>query len=115
MPAGCWRVWVTPDAPGTPDGRLEYEEYVTFEGATFTGRFLARLGFSPGTLTLGTDSLGQTTFAATLTSATQGTIVASGVLQATTMSGTFNWSCDGKTVVYNFTGTPHTPAVRPQT
>ena len=111
MPAGTWRLRVSPDAPGTSDGRLEYEEYIHFEGATVTGQFLTRLGFAPGTIECETDSLGQTAFTITVTSATQGTITANGTFQATSMSGTFNWVRDGKTVVYTFTGTPSKPAV----
>lgn len=113
-PTGCWKLLVTPDAASKVGGRLEFEEYIYFEGLTFTGQEIARLGFSPSPITPGTNALGQTTFTVTLTSGTQGTITASGVYLTTTMSGTFSWlRPDGKTYVYNFTGTQFTPPVDP--
>ena len=113
-PTGCWKLLVTPDATGKVGGRLEFEEYIYFEGLTFTGQEIARLGFAPSPITPGTDALGQTTFTVTLNSGTQGTITANGVYLTTTMSGTFSWlRPDGKTYVYNFTGAPYTPAIDP--
>ena len=113
-PTGCWKLSVTPDASSTVGGRLQFEEYIYFEGVTFTGQEIARLGFSPSPITAGTNALGQTTFTVTLNSGTQGTITANGVYLTTTMSGTFTWVRDGKTYVYNFTGAPYTPAVDPE-
>ena len=104
---------VTPDATSKVGGRLEFEEYIYFEGLTFTGQEIARLGFSPSPITPGTNALGQTTFAVTLGSGTQGNITATGVYLTTSMSGTFTWVRDGKTYTYNFTGAPYTPAVDP--
>jgi hypothetical protein len=114
MPTGCWKVRVTPDSPSTVDGRLEFQEFIYFEGTTFTGQEISRLGFAPGDLTCGTNALGQTTFTVTLSSGTQGTVSVSGVHLTTTMSGTFGWTRDGNTYTYSFTGTPYTPAVDPE-
>jgi hypothetical protein len=113
-PTGCWKLTVTPDATSKVGGRLEFDEYIYFEGLTFTGQEIARLGFSPSPITPGTNALGQTTFTVTLSSGTQGNITASGVYLTTSMSGTFSWVRDGKTYVYNFTGAPFTPAVNPE-
>jgi hypothetical protein len=113
MPTGCWKLSVTPDASSTVGGRLQFEEFVYFEGYTFTGQEIARLGFTPGTITGGVNAAGQTTFSVTLTSGTQGTVTASGLYLGTTLSGTFSWVRDGKTYLYNFTGAPFTPAVDP--
>jgi hypothetical protein len=114
MPTGCWKLVVAPDTSSKVGGRLEFEELVYFEGYTFTGQEIARLGFTPGTITGGTNAAGQTTFSVTLTSGTQGTITASGIYLTTSMSGTFSWVRDGKTYLYNFTGAPFTPAVDPE-
>src|SRR3954467_14579826 len=65
-PTGCWKLTVTPDATSKVSGRLEFDEYIYFEGLTFTGQEIARLGFAPSPITPGTNALGQTTFTVTL-------------------------------------------------
>jgi hypothetical protein len=96
-PSGCWKLLVKPDSTSAIGGRLEFEELIDFQGLTFTGQEIARLGFAPGDITPGTNALGQTTFSVTLKSGTQGTVTASGVYLTTSMSGTFSWVRDGKT------------------
>ena len=114
-PTGCWKLNVTPDATSKVGGRLQFEEYVYFEGLTFTGQEIARLGFTPSPITPGTNAAGQTTFVVTLSSGTQGTVTANGVYLTTTMNGTITWARpDGKTYTYSFTGAPFTPAVDPE-
>ena len=113
-PTGCWKLTVKPDATSTIGGRLTFEEYVDFQGMTFTGQEIARLGFAPGDITPGINAAGETTFTVTLKSGTQGTVTAAGVYLTTSMSGTITWVRDGKTYTYTFTGAPFTPAVDPE-
>ena len=113
-PTGCWKLLVKPDSTSAIGGRLEFEELIDFEGMTFTGQEIARLGFSPSPITPGTNAAGQSTFTVTLKSGTQGTVTATGVYLTTSLSGTFTWVRDGKTYTYSFTGAPFTPAVNPE-
>ena len=110
MPTGCWKMIITPDAAAKAAGRDAYEEYIWFEGTTFDGQEMARLGFDPGPITPGINALGQTTFSVTLKSNSSGTIVSSGIYLVTTMSGNIKWTKpDGKVYNYTFTAAPYTP------
>jgi hypothetical protein len=110
MPTGCWKLTITADAAAKAAGRDDFFEYVYFQGTTFDGQEIARLGFDPGPITGGVNAAGQTTFSVTLKSNSQGTVVASGLYLVTTMSGTLTWTRpDGKVYTYNFTGLPYTP------
>ena len=109
MPTGCWKMTITADAAAKAAGRLDFYEYVYFEGMTFDGQEIARLGFDPGPITGGVNALGQTTFSVTLKSNTQGTVVSTGIYLTTSMSGTLTWTRpDGRVYTYNFTGVPYT-------
>ena len=109
-PTGCWKLIITADAAAKAAGRDDFIEYVYFEGMTFDGQEIARLGFDPGPITAGVNALGQTTFSVTLRSGSQGTVVSSGLYLITSMSGTMTWTRpDGKVYKYNFTGAPYTP------
>ena len=109
-PTGCWKLVVTADAAAKAAGRDDFIEYVYFQGNTFDGQEIARLGFDPGPITAGVNGLGQTTFSVTLVSGSQGTVVANGLYLVTSMSGTLKWTRpDGRVYTYNFTGAPYTP------
>ena len=110
MPTGCWKMLLTPDAAAKAAGRDAFEEYIYFEGNTFTGQEMARLGFEPGNITGGVNALGQTTYSVTIKSNFHGTAVSSGIYLVTSMTGTLTWTRpDGKVYVYNYTSAPHTP------
>ena len=105
-----WKCQVTPDAAAKLAGRDAYEEYVFIEDDQVTAFELARLGFPPINPTIGVDSTGAITYTVSLKCNLQGTVVISGKLTSTTMSGTLKWTKDGKTYNYTFTGVPYTPA-----
>ena len=105
-----WKCQVTPDAAAKLAGRDAYEEYVFIEDDQATAFELARLGFPPILPTLGTDATGAITYTVNLSSRAHGTVVISGKLTSTTMSGTLKWTKDGKVYNYTFTGVPYTPA-----
>jgi hypothetical protein len=108
-PTGCWKLIITPDAAGKAAGRDAFEEYIYFEGLTFDGQEMARLGFDPGPITPGVNGLGQTTFSVTIKSNSSGTILSSGTYLVTSMNGTLKWTKpDGKVYNYTFTGAPYT-------
>jgi hypothetical protein len=109
-PTGCWKFTIVADAAAKLAGRDNFFEYVYFEGTTFDGQEMARLGFDPGPVTGGINALGQTTFSVTIKSASSGTVVASGLYLTTTMTGTLVWTKpDGKVYNYTFTAAPYTP------
>ena len=110
MPTGCWKMVLTPDAAAKAAGRDAFEEYIFFEGMTFTGQEMARLGFDPGNITGGVNAAGQTTFSVTITSHSWGSAVSSGIYMTTSMSGTLQWTQpSGKVYTYTFTAAPYTP------
>ena len=110
MPTGCWKMVIVPDAAAKAAGRDAFEEYIFFEGMTFSGQEMARLGFDPGPITGGVNALGQTTYTVTIKSNSHGTAVSSGIYLGTSMTGTLTWTKpDGKVYVYNYTAAPYTP------
>ena len=104
-----WKIDVVPDAAAKIGGRLQYEDYVYIEDTQITAFELNRLGFGPIMPTIGVDATGAITFSASLTSRANGSVTMSGVMTATTLSGTAKWTKDGVTYNYTFTGVPYTP------
>lgn len=104
-----WKITVTPDAAAKIGGRLEYESYVFIEDTQITDFELNRLGFGPIMPTIGVDASGNITFSASLTSRANGSITMTGVMTATTLSGTAKWTKDGVVYNYTFSGVPYTP------
>jgi hypothetical protein len=105
-----WKISVVPDATAKLAGRLPYESYVYIEDTQITDFELNRLGFGPIMPTIGVDASGNITFSATLSSRFNGSIVLSGTMTATTLTGTGKWTKDGVVYNYTFTGVPYTPA-----
>jgi hypothetical protein len=110
-----WKTNVKPDAAGVLAGRLPFEDYVMIEDTQVTSFELNRLGFGSFTPTISTGAAGAINFSVTLkSSGPQGNVTITGVIVASTMTGTATWVKDGKTYNYSFTGVPYTPAVDPE-
>src|SRR5829696_2532204 len=49
---GNWKMRITPDAAARALGREAFNEYITIDGAGFTGMETSRLGFDPAPTTV---------------------------------------------------------------
>jgi hypothetical protein len=104
-----WKIDVIPDATAKVAGRLQYEDYLFIEDTQITAFELNRLGFGPIMPSISVDASGNITFTANLSSRFSGTITMTGVMTATTLSGTGKWTKDGVVYNYTFSGVPYTP------
>ena len=109
-----WKIDVKPDAAAVLAGRLPYIDYLMIEDTQVTSFELNRLGFGPILPSVSAGALGAYNFTVSLKSGTHGTMDISGVINATTISGTAKWTKDGKIYMYTFSGVPYTPDVDPE-
>lgn len=106
---GTWKLEVVPDAAAKAAARDPFTEYVLIEEDGITAHEMCRLGFGTIVPTTGVDSAGLITFTVNLTSRHNGSCKWTGKMSTTTMTGTLQWTIDGKTYNYTFTGKPFTP------
>ena len=107
---GNWRMRITPNAATKLLGREAFNEYITIDGAGFTGMETSRLGFDPAPTTV-TIVGGCINFTVVMKSANHGQATSVGAFNAanTAFSGTLTWVVDGVTYVYTYTGERYTP------
>ena len=107
---GNWKMRITPDAAAKAAGREAFNEYITIDGAGFTGMETSRLGFDPAPTTVSILPLG-INFTVVMKSANHGECTSVGAfnLLNTAFSGTLTWVVDGVTYKYTYTGERHTP------
>lgn len=106
---GTWKLTVTPDAAAKAQGRDLFTEYVLIEEDGVTAHEMCRLGFGTIVPVTSAGPNGSTNFTVNLNSRYHGTVKWTGNMTATTMTGTLQWTKDGKTYNYTFSGTPFTP------
>jgi hypothetical protein len=106
---GTWKLSVKPDAAAKAAGRDAFDEYVLIEYDGITAHEMSRLGFGTIVPTTSTDATGAINFTVNITSRNHGSAKWTGKMTTTTMTGTVEWTKDGKIYKYTFTGVPYTP------
>jgi hypothetical protein len=106
---GTWKLTVTPDSAARAQGRDVFTEYVLIEEDGVTAHEMSRLGFGTIIPSTSTGPGGSINFVVNLNSRHHGTCRWTGNLTTSTMTGTLQWTRDGKTYNYTFTGSPYTP------
>src|SRR5687768_5640569 len=107
---GNWKMRITPDAAAKLLGREAFNEYITIDGAGFTGMEPSRLGFDPAPTVVSIVG-GCINFTVVMKSANHGQCTSVGAFNAanTAFTGTLTWVVDGVTYKYTYTGERYTP------
>lgn len=106
---GTWKLDVKPDAAAKAAGRDAFEEYVLLEYDGITAHEMSRLGFGTIVPTTSAGPNGSINFTVNITSRNHGSAKWTGNMTTSTVSGTVEWTKDGKLYKYTFTGVPYTP------
>jgi hypothetical protein len=106
---GTWKLSVKADAAAKAAGRDDFTEYVLIEYDGVTAHEMSRMGFGTIDPTLTAGPNGSVNFTVNLSSRYNGSCTWAGNLTTTTMTGTLQWTRDGRTYNYTFTGVPFTP------
>lgn len=106
---GTWKLDVKPDAAAKAAGRNFFEEYVLIESDGITAHEMCRLGFGTIQPIVTAGAGGAINFTVDISSRNHGSAKWTGTMTATTMTGTLQWTKDGKIYNYTFTGAPYTP------
>jgi len=103
---GVWKVTVTPDDTTAQDGKDEFRDQWLFEeSGDFTAEAFGPMGFAPAHYTE-TQVNGSTTFGVSSDNDSQGSIVWSGTISGSRISGSMVWTKpDGSIARYTFDGT----------
>ncbi len=101
---------ITPDAAARALGREAFNEYITIDGAGFTGMETSRLGFDPAPTSVSIVG-GCINFTVVMKSANHGECTSVGAFNSanTAFTGTLTWVVGGVTYKYTYTGERYTP------